>query len=305
MSANRHRHPGPQRRGATFVYRWTTLIAVLLVMAGVAACSSEPPNGDLATSSESRAPAFGHVHGLGVDPADRSLYVASHTGVYRVPAGGAVERVADRYQDTMGFAVLGPGHFLASGHPDLREDLPGQLGLIESKDSAKTWTPLSLQGQADLHAIEPAGDRTYAYDSVEGALISSTNLRDWTVMERRSLVDLAADPADPGVVFATTPEGKVLRSTNGSPLTPVPGAPIVGPLDWPLDGPLVGAGADGAVMVSGDRGSTWDEKGTLDGRVDALDVTAGRWHAATTHGIFESTDEGQTWRVVLPASTKR
>ncbi len=109
--------------------------------------------------------AMEHVHGLGVDPADGTLYVATHFGVFRVTNDGERERVADRWQDTMGFAVVGPGHFLGSGHPDLQEDLPASLGLIESTDGAETWQAVSMQGEADLHAIEPVGDRIYAYDS--------------------------------------------------------------------------------------------------------------------------------------------
>jgi hypothetical protein len=257
-----------------------------------------------AAPSGSSGPALGHVHGLGVDPADGALYIASHTGVYRFPKGGAVERVADRYQDTMGFAIVGPGHFLASGHPDARENLPVRLGLIESKDGAKTWTAVSLQGEADFHAIEPAGDRIYAYDSVSGALVVTTNRRTWTAMERRPLLDLAADPGDPGVLLATTPQGELLRSTKGSALAAVAGAPRLGPLDWETDGPLVGVGADGTVMVSSDGGATWAQKGTLEGVVEALDVTRGRWHAATDRAIFESTDDGQTWRPVQAGGTK-
>lgn len=305
MSTHHRFVPAAQRRGMPRARHWSALTAGLLVTAGVAACSSGSPAADPARSAApSGTAAFGHVHGLGVDPADGSLYVASHTGVYRVPEGGAVERVADRYQDTMGFAVVGPGHFLASGHPDLREDLPGQLGLIESTDTARTWTALSLQGEADFHAIEPAGDRIYAYDSVAGALVTSTNRRDWTVMEQRALLDLAADPANPDVLFATTPEGQVLRSEGGAALRVVPGAPVVGPLDWEPDGPLVGVGAEGAVMVSSDRGATWTRQGTVEGGVEALDVTAGRWHVATDQGVFESTDDGRTWTTVVHASPK-
>lgn len=287
------------------LFRRLTVLATSLafVTVAVTACSSSAPESATGMSAES-GPALGHVHGLGVDPADGTLYVASHTGVYRFPKGGAVERVADRYQDTMGFAVVGPGHFLASGHPDARENLPVRLGLIESTDAAKTWTSLSLQGTADFHAIEPAGNRIYAYDSVKGALVTSTNQRDWTVMERRELLDLAADPSNPAVLFATTPEGEVLRSTNGSTLTAVAGAPRLGPLDWQPNGPLVGVGADGTVMVSGDRGATWAQKGTVEGEVEALDVTAGRWYVATDRSIFESTDGGVTWKPVQVGRAK-
>jgi len=203
----------------------------------------------------------------------------------------------------MGFAVVGPGHFLASGHSDLRENLPGLLGLIESKDGAKTWTPLALRGKADFHAIEPAGNRIYAYHSVGGALLTSTNRRDWTVMEQRHLLDLAADPTDPGMLFATTSKGELFRSTSGSALAPAAGAPPSGSLDRQPNGPLVGVGADGTMMASDDRGATWVKKGSVDGGVATLDVTADRWHVATPQGALASTDEGQTWRVVLPVSS--
>lgn len=290
--------------GVTLFRRLTLLAASFMLVSATAACSSGSSGGDAGLPSAPPAPPLGHVHGLGVDPADGTLYVASHTGVYRVPVGGTAERVADRYQDTMGFAVVGPGHFLASGHPDLREELPGQLGLIESTDAAKTWTALSLEGKADFHAIEPAGKRIYAYDSVGGALVTSSNRRDWTVMERIQLLDLAANPSDPGDLFATTLQGEVLRSKGGSELAPVTGAPRLGPLDWQPGGPLVGVGADGAVSISSDDGATWTKRGTVEGGVEALDVTPGQWYVATDRGIFKSIDGGQTWTPVVMASAQ-
>lgn len=77
-------------------------------------------------------------------PADGALYAATHTGLFRLDGDGNVERIADRYQDTMGFTVAGPDEFLASGHPDLRdkelqvEGKPPLLGLIESPDAGRT-----------------------------------------------------------------------------------------------------------------------------------------------------------------------
>jgi hypothetical protein len=50
-----------------------------------------------------------HVHGLGVNPADGSLFIATHTGLFRVAKESRkAKRVGDRYQDTMGFSVIGP-----------------------------------------------------------------------------------------------------------------------------------------------------------------------------------------------------
>ena len=90
-----------------------------------------------------------HVHGIGVDPGDGTLYAATHHGVFRIPERGDARRIADRFQDTMAFTVVGERHFLASGHPSLEDETlrvegkPPLLGLIESTDAAETWRPLS------------------------------------------------------------------------------------------------------------------------------------------------------------------
>ena len=87
------------------------------------------------------APVIAHVHGLGISPTDGSLHVATHTGTYRINGEGPVERVGKTAQDTMGFTVVGPNHFLGSGHPDaagFRQGKPPRLGLIESTDAGVT-----------------------------------------------------------------------------------------------------------------------------------------------------------------------
>ena len=258
--------------------------------------SSTPPRGTPGAADES---ALGHVHGLGVDPGDNTLYVASHFGVFRVTDNGERERVADRWQDTMGFAVVGPGHFLGSGHPDLNEDLPSSLGLIESTDGAETWEAISLLGDADLHAIEPVGDRIYAYDSHTGSLITTTNRTNWDTIATRPLYDLAADPSDPATVYATTDQGVLVSSTDQGELNEVFAAPTLTGMDWQPDGPLVGIAPDGAVMVTDNpEASQWREVGALDGPAEAVDAIAGRWHAATETGVYESVDSGATWRLV-------
>jgi hypothetical protein len=49
-----------------------------------------------------------HVHGLGVNPKDGALFVATHTGLFRAGEGTRrARRIADRFQDTMGFTVVG------------------------------------------------------------------------------------------------------------------------------------------------------------------------------------------------------
>lgn len=282
--------------------RTTSSVVVSAIAVTAVACSAqEAPRDEPPSEHTSTESVVGHVHGLGVDPGDDTLYVASHFGVFRVE-DGEPDRVADRWQDTMGFAIVGPGHFLASGHPDLREELPAHLGLIESRDGAQTWSPVALEGEADFHAIEALPDRVYAYESQSMQLLVSRDRKLWKPMGRRPLLDLAADPSDPSVLYATTPEGRLLVSSNGSGLVPVPNAPRTDYIDWETEGRLVAVTRSGDLMVSGDGRSGWTKTGTVSGNAEAFDATPGRWHVATEEGVYESSDEGRTWVPVLRPS---
>lgn len=259
-----------------------------------------------ASSRQSQDPtALGHVHGLGVDPGDGTLYVASHLGVFRVADGERPVRVADRWQDTMGFTVVGPQHFLASGHPDLRENLPGHLGLVESTDAAETWKPVALLGEADFHALAATEDRVFGHDSTSGRLMTAAgpDYDSWQTLARASVVDLAVDPTDPDRVLATNPEGRVWAYDAGAGARPeeLTGTPGLVFLDWPAPDLLVGLGADSQVHVSRDGGATWNSTGRVPGRPVALEATEDRWYAATEAGVFTSTDDGTTWTTVLRA----
>lgn len=273
------------------------LSAVLVALLLFAGCGGEQ---ERLAASAPRA-ALGHVHGLGTDPASGTLYVASHLGVFTLNEQGTVSRVADRWQDTMAFTVVGPGHLLASGHPDLREDLPVHLGLLESRDGAETWRPLSLSGEADFHALEVAGDRIWGYDSVNGRLIATTDRETWTeVASGLPLVDLVADE-DARSVLATTPDGRLLRyGDDGGPPAALAAPPLL-LVDRAADGALVGITADGALHVAGPGGGGWRSAGEAPGSPHAFDAADGEWYVATVDGVHRSRDEGRTWTKVIEA----
>jgi photosystem II stability/assembly factor-like uncharacterized protein len=281
-----------------------TVVAVGVLMTG---CSADEGAGDrsLGAGAEDVAVSLGHVHALGTDPADGVLYAASHYGVFRLRAGSAT-RVADRWQDTMGFTVVGPERFIGSGHPDLREtDLPVHLGLISSTDGAKSWESVSLSGEADFHALDAArsGNRIVGFDAVSGRLLVSTDAgKTWRSVARpggAGLVDLALNPADENAVIATTGQGELRRYSlsGGESREPgeLGGAPPLAFVDWPTAKLLIGLAADGVAYSSSDAGGSWVRVGEVPGQAQALDVAPGRWHAASTAGVFESTDEGRTW----------
>ena len=161
----------------------------------------------------------GHVHGLGVNPADGALFVASHNGLFRAAQGDDKARpVGTTGKDVMGFSIIGPNRFLGSGHPGAMENLPPSLGLIASTDAGRTFKPVSLLGEADFHVLRGAGTRIYGSDSTSGRfLVSSDAGRTWN--ERRPpgvLVDLAIDPRDPDRLVAST-DGGLFASGDGGP----------------------------------------------------------------------------------------
>ncbi|GAA1580128.1 hypothetical protein GCM10009789_37370 [Kribbella sancticallisti] len=254
-------------------------------------------NGGGQAGADGGDPGVAHVHGLGIDPADSTLYAATHFGVFRIPASGPATRIADRYQDTMGFTVVGPRHFLGSGHPDERENKPGRLGLIESTDAGQTWRALSLEGEADFHALKAAHGQVYGFDSGTARFMVTTDRRTWQTRSITPMIDFAVSPAGPDTILATTQEYGLARSTDGGrSFAPVKDAPPVVVLAWQAPDVLYGVTITGAVMASHDAGGSWQQQGSLDGRPEALVAESkDKIYAATESGIYASTDGGRTF----------
>ncbi|GGX42003.1 F510_1955 family glycosylhydrolase [Streptomyces chryseus] len=279
--------------------------AALLTCGGLllaAACSS---TGDDSTGEASAVPdpGTGHLHGLGVDPADGAVYAAGHLGVFRLTGTKAI-RVADRYQDTMGFTVTGPGTFLASGHPSPtdRTATSPHLGLIRSTDAAKTWTTVSAEGEADFHSLQQAGQVLYGFDSQTSQIWASNDQgRTWDRRAQLPIGDLAAHAKKPKEVWATTTDGLVTSGDSGRTFRPVPGAPDLAAIERPAPDALVALGADGKVMSSRD-GRTWVAGGALPQGTKPTVLTAVTpMHllaADVGDRVYESKDAGRSWKVL-------
>jgi hypothetical protein len=281
--------------------RAAVIAAALVALAGCGQSGGSPAPSQAGV--DGGGPELAHVHGLGINPADGHLYAASHFGVFRLPAGREPEQIAGRSQDTMGFTVVGPDHFLGSGHPDPNDsDLHPHLGLIESTDAAQTWNPLSLAGEADFHALEAAHGRVYGYDSQTGRLLVSEDKTTWDRRAELALADFAVSPDDPDVLLATTQRGPARSDDGGRSFEPVDGAPLLQLVDWPAADRIVGVAPDGTVFVSSDGGRSWAEQGQVPGRPQALAAPAGasEVYAATESGIYHSTDDGRTFSLFQP-----
>jgi len=245
-----------------------------------------------------------HVHGLGVNPADGALFVATHTGLFRAGVGESKAiRVGDSRQDTMGFAVVGENRFLGSGHPDVREDLPPLLGLIESTDAGRSWRPISLLGEADFHVLRSAGNRVYGYDaSHDRLLVSGDAGRTWVEVDRPGpLLDLAVDPTDDRHVLAVAAGdlGNGLYESRDGGGTWDRVGDAVGLLAWTAPAQLFVIDGGGQVFVSSDGGGRFERRGAIGGEPAALlgkdaDTLFVALHDGTIKG---SADGGTTWTV--------
>lgn len=298
--------PGSRRR------RLNTALALLVVLAAAAAATfvvgaGPSPLADAAPRAPlpplEDDPGLVHLHGLGVDPDDGVLYAATHSGLFRVPEQAAPQRVANRAQDTMGFTVTGDGTFLASGHPDYREDgdlRPPLLGLLRSRDVGQTWQRLSLRGEADFHALQAAHGQVYGYDSTSQTFMVSRDGRRWERRARLLMEAVAVSPDDPEVVVATSDQ-RVLRSADGGRTwAATAGAPDLLVLTWAPDGQLYGVSPDGAVQRSDDAGSSWTPIGSVGvepeaAAVDARGDRALLYVAARDRGILVSADGGRSF----------
>jgi hypothetical protein len=279
-----------------------TLLVVALLVVGAGCTGGGGERAASPSQAVAQDPGVVHVHGLGINPRDGALFAATHTGLFIV-GDGTASRVTERLQDTMGFTVAGPDHFLGSGHPDFRDTKlydPNKrplLGLTESRDAGRSWQPLSLLGEADFHALQIAHGQVYGYDATGQRFMVTTDRRRWQVRSSVELVGFAVSPTNPELVVGTTGR-RLLRSADGGRHWQPLQGPALLVLDWADQGGLWGIAADGQVWHSRDDTRTWQRPGRVGGQPEALLADQGRLYAAVVEvGIVSSTDGGQAWQL--------
>jgi hypothetical protein len=244
-----------------------------------------------------------HIHGLGINPADRSLMIATHSGLFAAaPDQKTAKRIGGSRQDTMGFTVIGPDRFLGSGHPDAREDLPPLLGLMRSDDAGRTWEPISLLGEADFHMLRASGQDVYGFDATRARLlVSADGGRSW---ERRtppaSVIDLAVSPDDPGHVVASTEAG-TFSSVDGARTWRPIARSHAGLLAW-TSGGLTMVDGSGTVFDASEAGRRFEPVGEIGGQPAAFASDGDDLYVALhTNEVKVSSDRGRTWSLRVAA----
>jgi hypothetical protein len=279
------------------------LIGVLVAALVIVFTRDNSPERALPLDSAATDPGPIHVHGLGINPGDGSLFIATHTGLWRTAPGETrAERVADNKQDTMGFTVIGSDRFLGSGHPDQEqfdEGLPPLLGLIESTDGGESWKPISPLGEADFHVLRSRRSRVYGYDSTNDRLLLSRDRgRTWTERRRPApLLDLAVSPSRPAHLIASGENG-LWKSTSEGRAWRFEGGPA-GLLAWPAPRRLYLVTTAGEVRVSTAGGRRWRPVGEVGGEPAALLAQTTRELYVALHDgtVKRSVDGGRTWAI--------
>jgi photosystem II stability/assembly factor-like uncharacterized protein len=272
----------------------TMLAAPLALVAAFGGCGDDHDDQGHPDGSA----AIEHVHGLGVNPADGALFIATHSGLFRSPEGStSAEPVGTSKQDTMGFTVAGPDRFLGSGHPGPGQGGPSSLGLIESTDAGQSWKEISLAGRADFHVLRFAHGRVYAYNGLTGTLmLSDDGGEKWE--ERKppgQVIDLAVDPSDPDRMIVSTDRGLQLSADYGESWQALEGE--LGLLAWAENGSLYAIDANGIASVSEGPGERWRQQGSIGGQPAAFAANGeDELFAALGDGtVMASTDGGASW----------
>jgi hypothetical protein len=258
------------------------------------------------------------VGSLDVNPADGSLWLATNTGLFRLPSRGKrPQRVTGHLETDLGRGEIsaqlvirfrGPGELVGSGHPPPGSALPSALGLIESRDAGRTWTGVSDVGYADFHAIQ-VSDGTLVAALYGQAAVNVSRDGGKTFENRalpRPLVDLEVDPDDPSRWIASTSEGLIASSDEGRTWRPREDTPNAR-FAWPASDALYRIDPGGPVKFSTDGGRRWEDRGSTGGDPQALVAEgADQLYAALIDGTIKaSTDGGRTWTDRLTADPGR
>ena len=285
---------------------WVTLalVGVLIAGCGDDGAGADEPAADLAVpwiDPDGDPPIVGS---LTINPADSTLFMATNTGLFRIPKGtskpeklvGELETPdgSGSVSESLVVRFVGPDTMLGSGHPSEGEALPPALGLMRSEDAGKTWSSLSELGTADFHVIEPAGDEIVgALFQQSQVLVSGDEGKTWeTRAAPLPLVALEISPKDPQLWIGSSERG-IYASTDGGETwrqrDPTPNARFA----WAGDGTLYRIDPGGPVKVSTDGGDRWEDRGSTGGEPQAMTVDEdGTLYVALIDGTLKVSDDG-------------
>ena len=278
--------------------------------AATPAQTATPAPGTAPPTAAGKTPASPAIVSMTVEPRSGTLLLGTGGGMYRLEEG---EREGRRFEgrlttpdgeglisDNVVLVAAGARALLGSGHPlEGGSALPEDLGLIRSQDGGETWVPVSLLGEADLHALDARGDVVVGQPVEEARLVVSTDggrtFADRTPPDVPFDVDL--DPNDPQRLLITTPQGVFSSPDLGRSWRRRDVLTVETFLAWAPSGTVYRVEAGGIVRASEDGGATWKQTGDVGGPPTAATIDAdGRLYVALAGArIMRSQDGGSSF----------
>ena len=244
------------------------------------------------------------IGSLSENPADKTLFMATNTGLFTIPDGGSEPKRlqgtletpdgSGKVSESLVVRFTGPDELLGSGHPAAGESLPQALGLIRSSDAGKTWESVSELGRADFHTIEPSGSEIVAalFQQAQVLVSNDDGLKWATRAAPMPLVALEVDPGDSRRWVGSTERGIFLSEDGGETWRQRDPTPNVR-FSWAEDGDLYRVDPGGPVKVSTDGGMSWEDRGSTGGEPQAMTVTEdGTVYVALIDGTLLASDDG-------------
>jgi photosystem II stability/assembly factor-like uncharacterized protein len=248
----------------------------------------------------------GAVNNLALNPGDGLIYAGGPSGLFVIKSSERAERVSDGHQDLRGLSILGPDHFIAGGHADVRDiidgDEPYLIGLQETTDAGVSWKATALRGKTSFSALQLVGGTIYAVEESTGNLMLSSDLgKTWTTRAPVGDVrDITVSP-DGKTLFGTTYDETVLVSRDaGDSWQTLPGQSFEA-MAWPAPDRLWGIDGQGGVFLSRDAGLSWQPMSSLSGQPETMLALGATLYVALNDDglvIQESDDGGQTWQAI-------
>lgn len=286
------------------------IVAIIIGIAIASVLSSPDP---VPQSEFSKTVNWRHVHGLGIDPVDRTiLYIATHGDFYHSNNGAPPFKVDVVRADYMAFnAPPSAGIPLyASGHPSTG----GNTGLIKSTDGGQSWDSVAkvLEPPVDFHAMAVSKsdpDIIIGFDSAGRGLFKTIDAgKTWETLQYPEYISaLAISPRDSQLVFAGTGKG-IFQSIDGAEswnqLDEYKGITVFA-LSFDEEGVLYASTSNFGLSRSSDLGKTW-EKITIPSLVItsvAVDsknkITYIAGHSPDGfQEVYRSLDNGANWQII-------
>lgn len=271
----------------------TSALSTALLLA-VTACAPTAATAESLTTDN-------HIHRLVPSDDGQTLLVGTHNGLFNVDveSGEVTGPVGEHVIDLMGLTRAGDD-LLASGHPGESgpQHLRGpNLGLIRSSDAGHNWQAVSLDGNADFHALVYDPDDETIIGAHAGQMLISDDMGEsWREGAAVEPYDLLATSRG---LLMTSFDGLSVSTDTGRSFQLIEGAPALALLAGDGD-MIIGVDLDGTLWQSG-PGDEWTPEGATPGQIHALTILpGGALVVATASGLQRSNDLGQNWDSLAP-----